>query len=114
MGIVHEKISSTIVKIWKSKYFKSQSPDFIILVINIISHVLKGKEEAIQKIEPPKNAFNVDQFALNQLKDMGFSEKLAREGLRRYRNNLSLATEWILTFPEISDDEEEKIDEEDD
>lgn len=50
---------------------------------------------------PPPGPFVLDESKVTQLFDMGFPRSAAVTALTRYRNNLGLATEYLLQRPDL-------------
>lgn len=50
---------------------------------------------------PPPGPFVLDESKVTQLADMGFPRSAAVTALTRYRNNLGLATEYLLQRPDL-------------
>ncbi|KOS13421.1 e3 ubiquitin-protein ligase huwe1 [Malassezia pachydermatis] len=55
----------------------------------------------------PSSTPPVDETRLSQLVEMGFPRGAARRALQRCHNNISAATEYIFTHPELEDEPDE-------
>jgi len=116
---IQKKVAAAILKFWKNPGMDRVSDAFLTTLINTVGHIVKGSMDAKEPSTPggegkkDTNISTEDESGVNQLIDMGFSERHSRAAMRKASNNIMVAMEWILNNPEEEPQEEAMEDDED-
>ncbi|KAI8914398.1 hypothetical protein EDD86DRAFT_199252 [Gorgonomyces haynaldii] len=106
-------VLTEIKKLWNSPHLSQFSNRTIVMLVNTLMEIMKadGEAQAPQQrtAEPvtsripvpvqPQQPVVADPASVQMLVEMGFSRPAAEQALVRYSNNISLATDYILTEP---------------
>jgi len=112
--IMRHFILTIILDIWKDENLKYSPSETINEMISVIKNILKanGENTEIKTIKPSAILFqkpqikpNPEQLAL--LMDMGFPRKACEKALIACSNNVSRATDYILSHQELMEEAEE-------
>ncbi|ORX45978.1 hypothetical protein BCR36DRAFT_332465 [Piromyces finnis] len=113
--IMRHFIIKIILDIWKDENIKNAPPETINGIVTVIKNILKANGEngtELKAIKPPPILFqkpkvkpNPEQLAI--LMDMGFPRKACERALIECSNNVSRATDYLLSHPELIEENEE-------
>ncbi|CEL60680.1 E3 ubiquitin-protein ligase HUWE1 [Rhizoctonia solani AG-1 IB] len=108
-------------RLWNSPWLPKTIPDLIKGVVNTVLEIMKGDREETPPDTTSSNAFTeflrsrafmqppaprpVDEVRLQTLMDMGFSREAATRALIIGGNNMTRATDYLLTHGEIAEGE---------
>ncbi|CAE6470636.1 unnamed protein product [Rhizoctonia solani] len=108
-------------RLWNSSWLPKTIPDLIRGVVNTVLEIMKGdREEAPPEVSSSSNPFTeflrtrtfmppvprpVDETRLQTLMDMGFSRQAATRALLIGGNNMTRATDYLLTHGDIAEGE---------
>ncbi|CAE7209973.1 unnamed protein product [Rhizoctonia solani] len=107
-------------RLWNSPWLSKTIPDLIRGVVNTVLEIMKGDREEAPPEASSSNAFTeflrtrafmppasrpVDETRLQTLMDMGFSREAATRALMMGGNNMTRATDYLLTHGDIAEGE---------
>lgn len=107
-------VISVIRKIWESSWLRSAPLALVKSVIQLVLELTAGENEELKGEAPsegtpasaigittgfPMRAQGPDENRIRQLTDMGFPRSAAERALARTHNNLSAATDFLLSHP---------------
>lgn len=119
-------VAPIIFDMWQTTWINSAPPGVSKYVVQIVLDILAGENEegrptgdqemmlaattgasTISGMPRPTVPVGPDEDRIRQLIDMGFSRSAAIRALIRSHNNVSVATEYLLIHPELSDPDPE-------
>lgn len=108
-------VAPLVKEIWQSSWLTSAPPAVNKYVIQSVQEIIAGENEMpksdlmteassthaanVGLLRPSNPTANPDENSIRQLTDMGFPRASAIRALQRSHNNVSFATEYLLTHP---------------
>lgn len=108
-------VAPVFKEIWQSSWLTSAPPAVNKYVIQSVQEIIAGENEMpkndlmteasstlaanVGLLRPSNPTANPDENSIRQLTDMGFPRASAIRALQRSHNNVSFATEYLLTHP---------------
>ena len=126
--LIRVKILPVVLSTWKLSWLRRLTPSVVRSVVATLLNILRAEgevqsESSISAAQPAlgqsffmaggagqlggggggaaAQPFVVDETRIVQLIDMGFPRAAAVTALTRYRNNLGVATEYLLSHPDV-------------